>query len=81
MQTTLSTKGQIILPAELREKGRFFPGEKFDVHEKDGKIILSPVKKSRNQGLVKHLRSCPHELVMPARDKNDFGRTAPNFNS
>ncbi len=79
MQTTLSTKGQIILPAELREKGGFFPGEKFDVKEKDGKIILSRVKRSRNQGLVRHLRSCPHELVLPARDKNDHGRPAPKF--
>ena len=75
----MSTKGQIILPAEIREKGRFFPGEKFEVREKNGKIILSPVKKSRNHGLLKHLRSCPQELVIPARDKNDFGRSAPKF--
>ena len=79
MRTTLSTKGQIILPAEIREKGRFFPGEEFDIHEKNGKIILSPVKKGRNKGLVKHLRSCPHELVIPARDQSDFGRPAPKF--
>jgi len=79
MQTVLSTKGQIIIPAELREKARLCPGEKFNIVEKNGKIILSPVKKRRNQGLVKHLQSCPHELVIPARDKNDFGRPAPKF--
>ena len=79
MKTVLSTKGQIILPAELREKGRFYPGEEFHVHEKGGKIILSPVKRKRNEGLLKHLRSCPHELAMPARDKHDFGRSAPKF--
>lgn len=79
MQTKLSTKGQIILPAELRKKRRFYPGEKFDVQEKGGKIILSPVKKGRNQGLVKLLRSCPYELVIPPRDKTDFGRPAPEF--
>ena len=79
MQTTLSTKGQIILPAELRKNGRFFPGEKFAVHEKNGKIVLTPVKNNRNKGLVKLLRSCPHELVMPEREKNDFGRPGPSF--
>jgi AbrB family looped-hinge helix DNA binding protein len=81
VKTTLSTKGQIILPAEIREKGRFYPGEVFDVREKDGKIILTAVRKTRNQGLLKHLRSCPHELVLPARDKKDFGRPAPDFKS
>jgi len=79
MQTTLSTKGQIILPAEIRKKGRFHPGEKFEVHEKDGKIILSPVKKSRNSGLVALLRRCPHALVIPPRDPTDFGRRPPKF--
>jgi AbrB family looped-hinge helix DNA binding protein len=79
VQTKLSTKGQIILPAELRKKRRFVPGETFDVQERGGKIILSPVKKRRNQGLVKWLRSCPHEFIIPARDKTDFGRPAPKF--
>jgi AbrB family looped-hinge helix DNA binding protein len=79
MRTTLSTKGQIILPAEIRKKGRHYAGQKFEVEEKNGRIILSPVKKGRNQGLVKILRSCPYELVVPPRDQTDFGRSAPKF--
>lgn len=79
MWTTLSTKGQIILPAEIRKKCRHYAGQKFEVDEKDGKIILSPVKAGRNHGLVKHLRSCPYELVIPPRDQTDFGRPAPKF--
>jgi len=79
MQTTLSTKGQIILPSEIRKKGRFNPGEKFEVLEKNGKIILSPVKRSRNTGLVALLRKCPHTLVIPPRDQTEYGRRPPKF--
>jgi AbrB family looped-hinge helix DNA binding protein len=79
METTLSSKGQIILPAELRKKGRFLAGDKFKVREKNGSIILQPVRKLRNAGLLKLLRSCPCELVIPGRDKTDFGRKAPAF--
>ena len=79
MRTTLSTKGQVILPAEIRKSGRHYAGEEFEVEEKNGKIILSPVKRRRNQGLAKLLRSCPYELVLPPRDETDFGRPAPKF--
>jgi len=31
MKTTISTKGQLILPAEIRQQDRIEPGQEFDV--------------------------------------------------
>jgi AbrB family looped-hinge helix DNA binding protein len=78
MRTTLSTKGQIILPAEIRKRGRHYAGEKFEVEEKNGKLILSPVKRRRNEGLAELLLNCPPGLKLPPRDK-DLDREPPKF--
>jgi antitoxin PrlF len=44
MKSTLaiSPKGQITLPAEMRNKFGFEPGGVLTAEEKDGKIVLSP---------------------------------------
>jgi AbrB family looped-hinge helix DNA binding protein len=78
MRTTLSTKGQVILPAEIRKNGRHYAGQKFEVEEKNGKIILSPVKKKRNEGLADLLLNRPAGLKLPPRDK-DLDREPPRF--
>lgn len=78
MRTTLSTKGQIILPAEIRKKGRHYAGETFEVEEKNGKIILSPVKKRRNEGLADLLLNRPPGLKLAPRDM-DLDREPPKF--
>jgi AbrB family looped-hinge helix DNA binding protein len=78
MRATLSTKGTIVIPVKIRKQGRHYAGEKFDVEEKNGKIILSPVKRRRNEGLVDLLLNCPPGLKLPPRDK-DLGRNPPKF--
>jgi AbrB family looped-hinge helix DNA binding protein len=39
---TISSKGQLVIPAELRKKYRLKGGTKVAVDERDGKIILTP---------------------------------------
>jgi len=39
---TISSKGQLVIPAELRKKYRLKGGTKVAVGERDGKIILTP---------------------------------------
>ena len=39
---TISSKGQLVIPAELRKKYRLKGGTKVAVGEQDGKIILTP---------------------------------------
>jgi AbrB family looped-hinge helix DNA binding protein len=40
--TRLSTKGQVILPAELRKKRGWQPGQVLEVHETDEGLLLKP---------------------------------------
>jgi AbrB family looped-hinge helix DNA binding protein len=59
MKTTVSTKGQIVLPAELRERDGIEAGQEFDVERIDrGEYRL--VRRTRpNEGLVDLLLACP----------------------
>jgi AbrB family looped-hinge helix DNA binding protein len=60
MKTTVSTKGQIVLPAEIRERDNIRPGEIFEIVPIDrGEYRLKRVGRRRNHGLVKLLLSCP----------------------
>lgn len=60
MKTTISTKGQIVLPAELREADGIEPGEQFDVERVGaGDYRLTRVAPPPNRGVVDWLRSCP----------------------
>jgi AbrB family looped-hinge helix DNA binding protein len=60
MKTTVSSKGQIVLPAELRERDRILPGHHFDVERLEaGRYLLIRRPGEANQGLVDWLLSCP----------------------
>ena len=60
MKTTVSTKGQIVLPAELRQRDGVVPGQEFEVERIDrGEYRLKRNERQRNQGLVKLLLACP----------------------
>jgi len=60
MRTTVSTKGQIILPAEIRHEDDIKPGQEFEIERLDrGEYLLKRRTKPRNKGLVKLLLSCP----------------------
>lgn len=60
MVTTVSSKGQIVLPAELRRQDRIEPGQRFEVERLDsGEYRLRRLEGRRNSGLVKLLLACP----------------------
>jgi AbrB family looped-hinge helix DNA binding protein len=60
MKTNVSTKGQIILPAELRRRDGIAPGEEFEV-EVLGRGDYRLVRRTppANDGLVDWLLACP----------------------
>lgn len=62
LRTTMSTKGQIVLPAEMRDADGIEPGEQFDV-ERVGpdEYRLIRVAPPLNHGMVDWLRSCPDD--------------------
>lgn len=60
MKTVVSSKGQIVLPAELREQDRIQPGQRFDVERlESGKYLLTKRSDADNAGLVDWLLECP----------------------
>jgi len=62
MKTTISSKGQIVLPAELRREDGVEPGDQFEVKRLDeGEYVLRRVSARPNRGLVALLRACPDE--------------------
>jgi AbrB family looped-hinge helix DNA binding protein len=60
MRTTVSTKGQIIIPAEIRHEDDIKSGQEFEIERLDrGEYLLKRTTRKRNDGLVKLLLSCP----------------------
>jgi AbrB family looped-hinge helix DNA binding protein len=62
MKTTISTKGQIILPAEIRRRDRIEAGQEFDVERIDrGEYRLILREPPPNDGLIDLLLACPEK--------------------
>jgi AbrB family looped-hinge helix DNA binding protein len=60
MNTTVSSKGQIVLPAELRRRDDIRPGQEFEIERIDrGEYRLKRKARPRNHGLVDLLLACP----------------------
>ena len=54
MQTTLSSKGQLVLPAEARRKLRLGQGEKLSVELREDGVFLRPVSGSGGYTAKRH---------------------------
>jgi AbrB family looped-hinge helix DNA binding protein len=62
MKTTVSSKGQIVLPAEIRRRDRIRPGQEFDVERLDcGEYRLKRRPPSSGEGVVDWLLACPEK--------------------
>ena len=44
--TTVSSKGQIVIPRHLREKHRLTSGVRLQIAETDEGLVLSPIKRA-----------------------------------
>ena len=66
METTISSKYQVVIPKALRERLRLHPQQKLTVLEKDGMLILVPqVKLETLRGIARGAN------VADYRDKKD----------
>ena len=60
MKTIVSSKGQIVLPAEFRKMDRVEPGQAFDVERLDqGDYRLVRLAAPQNEGAIDWLLTCP----------------------
>jgi AbrB family looped-hinge helix DNA binding protein len=62
MKTTVSSKGQIVLPAEIRRQDRINAGQEFEVERLDrGEYRLKRRSSLPNEGVVAWLLACPEK--------------------
>jgi AbrB family looped-hinge helix DNA binding protein len=62
MTTTVSSKGQIVLPAELRKQDGVESGQKFAIERINrGEYRLVRQDPPKNEGLVDWLLACPEK--------------------
>lgn len=59
MKTTVSSKGQIVLPAELRQLDRIEPGQEFDIERLAPGEYRIVRRVPDNAGVVEWLLACP----------------------
>lgn len=60
MKTTVSSKGQIVLPAAFRRQDRIESGQEFDIERLDrGEYRLVRRAVRPNEGVVEWLLACP----------------------
>jgi AbrB family looped-hinge helix DNA binding protein len=52
MRTTVSTKGQVVLPAPIRRRLRLLAGDSLDADIQAGSIVLTPRKQRRRHARI-----------------------------
>ena len=72
MKTTVSSKGQIVLPVEIREEDDIKPGQQFEIERIDrGQYRLKRKARRRNEGLVELLLACPVKGWFAPMDRSE----------
>ena len=62
MKTTVSSKGQIVLPADLRHQDRIEPGQEFAIERiESGEYLLKKLPSGDATGIVEWLLCCPEK--------------------
>ncbi len=79
METSITVKGQVVIPARIRHRLGLKKGSKFYVEERNGEIILRPLNKEyfrkmsgilKGGGLIKALEEFRAEDLEREDEKN-----------
>ncbi|MBC7782364.1 MAG: AbrB/MazE/SpoVT family DNA-binding domain-containing protein [Burkholderiales bacterium] len=72
MKTIVSSKGQIVLPADIRQRDGIKPGQQFEVTRVDrGEYRLTRSDPAPNEGLTDWLLACPEKgYFVPIRSES-----------
>jgi AbrB family looped-hinge helix DNA binding protein len=63
-RTTVSSKGQVVIPAELREKFDLEKGTAATWSEENGRLVLTPITEQRLDEIMGFLRPAPGKPSM-----------------
>jgi AbrB family looped-hinge helix DNA binding protein len=67
--TTLSARGQIVIPSDVRKQLGLREGDDFIVlTSPDGEILLKPIRHSRQKGLFQALRALQGLKLKPNKE-------------
>ena len=78
MRTTVSSKGQIVLPAELRQADRIEAGQEFDIEPIAPGEYRLVRRLPPNDGVVDWLLACPTKGFFVPIDSGSSIRFAPD---
>jgi AbrB family looped-hinge helix DNA binding protein len=72
MKATISTKGQIVIPTELRQRDQIEPGQEFEIERVGrGKYLLRRLSPPPDRGLLYWLLACPEKgFFVPIESKS-----------
>ena len=82
MITRVSSKGQIVLPAELRKEDGIAAGQEFEIERIErGEYLLRRKNRRPNEGLVDWLLNCPEKDWLQLSDRSEMTADlkAPKF--
>jgi len=83
MRTRVSSKGQIVLPAEFRARDGIEPGQEFEVERIErAKYRLTRRTAAPNQGLVEWLLACPEKgffVAVESESTDTYGDEAQHI--
>ena len=74
MTTTMSSKGQVVIPAEVRERQNLRPGDQLVIEERKDEVILKKARRQRKKSLLQWMLDCPapdfriERIKEPAKD-------------
>lgn len=63
MPVKVSTKGQVVLPAEIRKKYDIGVGKEVEILDFGGEIVIVPVPETKGRGFVKFRRGLDEILA------------------
>ena len=81
MKATVSSKGQIVLPAEYRHRDGIEPGQEFEIKRQGAGVYqLTASEPPKNRGLVDLLLACPEkDWFVPIPSESTDRITPPDW--
>jgi AbrB family looped-hinge helix DNA binding protein len=55
----MSSKGQIVIPASIRERQNLRPGDELLIEERDDEVVLKKTRRPRKKSLLQWMLDCP----------------------